>query len=205
MDFQTKATSEFKTLSIAETTDFLHSNENGLTDAAVKERLSIFGRNEITEKKKNPVLSFLKRYWGPMPWLLEFAMVLNFVLKHRLEGIIIFALLIDAASSIESSLVTRTPSSASFIPVAAWTIVITAGKATGTALIRKITTNVRIRRTLMCIANAYAATMSEPTIPRYIMSFTMFIIISSWLLEFAMVLNFVLKHRLEGIIIFALL
>ncbi len=93
MDFQTKATSEFKTLSIAETTDFLHSNENGLTDAAVKERLSIFGRNEITEKKKNPVLSFLKRYWGPMPWLLEFAMVLNFVLKHRLEGIIIFALL----------------------------------------------------------------------------------------------------------------
>ena len=93
MDFQTKATSEFKTLSIAETTDFLHSSENGLTDAAVKERLSIFGRNEITEKKKNPVLSFLKRYWGPMPWLLEFAMVLNFVLKHRLEGIIIFALL----------------------------------------------------------------------------------------------------------------
>jgi len=33
------------------------------------------------------------RYWGPMPWLLELAMVLSFILRHYLEGIIIFALL----------------------------------------------------------------------------------------------------------------
>ena len=93
MDFQIKPTSDFKNTSIEDTFSFLQSTENGLTDSSVNERLSFFGRNEITEKKKNPVLSFLKRYWGPMPWLLEFAMVLDFALKHELEGIIIFALL----------------------------------------------------------------------------------------------------------------
>ncbi len=93
MDFQIKPTSDFKTASIDDTYKLLRSTEFGLNDPDVKERLSFFGRNEITEKRKNPVLVFLKRYWGPMPWLLEFAMVLDFVLKHKLEGIIIFALL----------------------------------------------------------------------------------------------------------------
>ncbi len=93
MDFQIKPTSDFKTSSLDDTYKLLKSTESGLSDSDIQERISFFGRNEITEKKKNPVLVFLKRYWGPMPWLLEFAMVLDFVLKHKLEGIIIFALL----------------------------------------------------------------------------------------------------------------
>ena len=93
MDFQIKPTSDFKTASIDDTYKLLKSTESGLTDSDVGERVAFFGRNEITEKKKNPALVFLKRYWGPMPWLLEFAMVLDFVLKHKLEGVIIFALL----------------------------------------------------------------------------------------------------------------
>ena len=39
------------------------------------------------------MLAFLLRYWGPMPWLLELAIVLSVVLKHYLEAGIIFALL----------------------------------------------------------------------------------------------------------------
>jgi H+-transporting ATPase len=35
----------------------------------------------------------LLRYWGPMPWLLELAIGLSFLLRHYLEGIIIFVLL----------------------------------------------------------------------------------------------------------------
>ncbi len=38
-------------------------------------------------------MEFLLRYWGPMPWLMEIAMALSFVLKHNTEGIIILALL----------------------------------------------------------------------------------------------------------------
>lgn len=38
-------------------------------------------------------MGFLKRYWGPMPWLLEFATVLSAVLGHYYEAVIIFILL----------------------------------------------------------------------------------------------------------------
>ncbi len=93
MDFQIRPTSEFKDISIQETFDFFGSNKEGLSDAAVEERLSLYGRNEIADKKKNPVLEFLRLYWGPMPWLLELAMALSFALDRALEGIIIFVLL----------------------------------------------------------------------------------------------------------------
>ncbi len=93
MNFQIKPTSEFKTLSLPAAFEFLQSTENGLSEPSVKERLSFFGRNEISEKKKSPVIEFLRRYWGPMPWLLELAMALSFILAHELDAIIIFVLL----------------------------------------------------------------------------------------------------------------
>ena len=93
MNFQIKPTSEFKSLSLAETFAFLQSSEDGLTSSDVEERLLCFGRNEIKEEKKNPILQFLGRYWGPMPWLLELAMVLSFLLDRAPEAIVIFVLL----------------------------------------------------------------------------------------------------------------
>ena len=93
MTFQTKTTAEFKPISVDETFKFLGVARTGLSGAQIQERLSFFGRNELAEKKKNPIVEFLGRYWGPMPWLLELAMLLSFVLRHNVEGIIIFALL----------------------------------------------------------------------------------------------------------------
>lgn len=71
----------------------LESSRDGLSDSDAGKRLDIFGSNEISEKKTNPFLDFLLRYWGPMPWLLELAMALSFILRHYLEGVIIFLLL----------------------------------------------------------------------------------------------------------------
>jgi H+-transporting ATPase len=88
-----KNTSEFKKLSIEDTLRILDSSTNGLTESEANLRTQKFGLNEVTEKKGNPVLAFLSRYWGPMPWLLELAIVLSCVLKHYLEGGIIFVLL----------------------------------------------------------------------------------------------------------------
>src|SRR5271157_150797 len=88
-----KHTSEYKELSVAETLNMLQSSPYGLTVVEVHQRLLKLGFNEISEKKKNSLLSFLKRYWGPMPWLLELAIILSIVLKHYLEAGIIFALL----------------------------------------------------------------------------------------------------------------
>jgi len=93
MDFHLRSTSEYKEASLEEILRLLETSEDGLTESEVKKRLEIFGYNEIVEKKRNPFLEFLLRYWGPMPWLLELAMILSFILRHYLEAMIIFVLL----------------------------------------------------------------------------------------------------------------
>lgn len=85
--------SEYKTISEEEIMRKLETCEGGLHTEAVNDRIGQFGYNEIQEAKKNPVLEFLKRYWGPMPWLLEISIVLTLILKHYTESIIIFSLL----------------------------------------------------------------------------------------------------------------
>jgi H+-transporting ATPase len=88
-----KNTSEYKAIPAEETLRLLETSTDGLSDAEVQRRLQIFGLNEVVETKKNPVVEFFLRYWDPMPWLLELAIVLSIFLKHYLEAGIIFALL----------------------------------------------------------------------------------------------------------------
>ncbi|MEM3581062.1 MAG: plasma-membrane proton-efflux P-type ATPase [Candidatus Bathyarchaeia archaeon] len=89
----TKSTSDFKQLSIEETFKILGTSTEGLSEIEAKNRIEKFGYNDIMEEKKNLLLDFFKHYWGPMPWLLELAIVLSFILGHLLEAIIIFMLL----------------------------------------------------------------------------------------------------------------
>ena len=65
----------------------------GLTSEEAARRLAEVGPNEVAERRRNPVLAFLRRYWGPMPWLLELAAVLALVLGHVTEALVIFVLL----------------------------------------------------------------------------------------------------------------
>lgn len=88
-----RATSEYKGLSLEETIALLDSTVNGLTETEAVNRIKVFGYNEVVEKKKSRLLEFLSRFWGPMPWLLELAMLLSFILGHYLEAAIIFVLL----------------------------------------------------------------------------------------------------------------
>jgi len=92
-ELKLKNTSEYKTISVGETLTLMETSPDGLTTPEARRRLGIFGFNEVVEKKRSPVVEFLLRYWGPMPWLLELAIVLSLVLKHYLEAGIIFALL----------------------------------------------------------------------------------------------------------------
>ncbi|HEY9245979.1 MAG TPA: cation-transporting P-type ATPase, partial [Candidatus Methanoperedens sp.] len=84
MELRVRNTSEYKKISIKESLEMLETSTNGISESEAEKRLEIFGYNEITEKKKNPFLEFLLRYWGPMPWLLELAMGLSFILSHYL-------------------------------------------------------------------------------------------------------------------------
>ncbi len=88
-----KATKEYEGISVPQTMKLLTSSAEGLTDSEIQKRTARFGYNETTEKLPNPLLEFLSLYWGPMPWLLELAMLLSYFMGHYLELFIIFALL----------------------------------------------------------------------------------------------------------------
>ena len=57
-------------------------------------RLQEYGPNEIIEKKPNPILKFLSYFWGPIPWMVEVAVVLSAVIRHWPDFFIIFTLLL---------------------------------------------------------------------------------------------------------------
>lgn len=77
----------------------------GLSSEEAAQRLAQYGPNEVAEPKRHPVLAFLKRYWGPMPWLLEIAALLALLVGHATEALIIAVLLTVNAviGSVQSS------------------------------------------------------------------------------------------------------
>ncbi len=52
-----------------------------------------YGRNEIEEEKPNPLLKFLTYFWGPIPWMIEIAVVLSGAAGHWPDFFIISVLL----------------------------------------------------------------------------------------------------------------
>jgi H+-transporting ATPase len=67
---------------------------SGLTSAEAAHLLSQYGPNAIPEAKKHPWLDFLKRLWGPVPWMLETAVILEIVLGKYDEAAVIAALIL---------------------------------------------------------------------------------------------------------------
>jgi H+-transporting ATPase len=91
------AKDDLKTLPIAEVEKKLGSSPDGLTDAEAKKRLTQYGPNEIAEKKTNPLLKLLTYFWGPIPWMIEVAVVLSGVVGHWPDfGIILLLLIANA-------------------------------------------------------------------------------------------------------------
>ena len=60
-------------------------------------RLTQYGPNEIEEKKTNPFLKFLSYFWGPIPWMIEVAVILSGVVGHWPDFFIILLLLVANA------------------------------------------------------------------------------------------------------------
>jgi len=75
----------------------LGSSVDGLSRAEVQKRLDEYGYNEIIEKKINPLLKFLTYFWGPIPWMIEAAVVLSAIVGHWADFLIILALLLANA------------------------------------------------------------------------------------------------------------
>ncbi len=84
---------DLKSLPMAEVEKRLQSSPEGLTDAEAKKRLTQYGPNELTEKNPNPFLKFLSYFWGPIPWMIEIAVILSGVVRHWPDFFIILLLL----------------------------------------------------------------------------------------------------------------
>jgi len=86
-----------KQSSFKELLDKLSSNKQGLSSENAEKRLKDYGLNEITVKKISPVKKFLKYFWGPMPWLIEVAIILSALIQHWADlGIISVLLILNA-------------------------------------------------------------------------------------------------------------
>jgi len=92
-----EAKDDLKSLPLPEVEKKLASSPDGLSQAEAQKRLTQYGPNEIEEKKTNPFLKFLTYFWGPIPWMIEAAVILSGVVRHWLDFFIILLLLCSNA------------------------------------------------------------------------------------------------------------
>lgn len=78
----------------AQNPEHLEVSPEGLGESEVQHRLEQYGYNELPEEKVNPVLKFLSYFWGPIPWMIEVAVILSAVVQHWADFGIILALLV---------------------------------------------------------------------------------------------------------------
>ncbi|SFK64277.1 plasma-membrane proton-efflux P-type ATPase [Methylocapsa palsarum] len=88
---------DLKSLPLPEVEKELGSTPEGLSQAEAERRLTQYGPNEIEEKKTNPILKFLSYFWGPIPWMIEVAVILSGVVRHWPDFFIILLLLLANA------------------------------------------------------------------------------------------------------------
>jgi H+-transporting ATPase len=92
-----KTQNHLQTLAMPELEKQLNSSPEGLTQEEAAKRLTQYGPNELTDHKKNPLLAFLKYFWGPIPWMIEVAVILSGAVRHWPDFCIILVLLVANA------------------------------------------------------------------------------------------------------------
>jgi H+-transporting ATPase len=66
----------------------------GLSSAEAQQRFQQYGPNAVPEEHSRPFLLFLRKLWGPVPWMLEVSIVLELVLGRYMDAIITSILLV---------------------------------------------------------------------------------------------------------------
>ena len=67
---------------------------SGLSSAEARDRLEKVGPNAMPDTALHPLRRALEKFWAPVPWMLEAAIVLELALGKYVEGAIIAALLV---------------------------------------------------------------------------------------------------------------
>ena len=95
---KSKMDDDLQSLSLPELQAKLKSSLDGLSQAEALRRLAQYGYNEIVEKKTSSLVKFLSYFWGPIPWMIEAAVILSALVRHWPDFFIILLLLIANAA-----------------------------------------------------------------------------------------------------------
>lgn len=87
------STEDVKKANVDELLSSLSASRDGLSSSEAEKRLQQYGPNEIPEKKANPLVKFLTYFWGPIPWMIEAAVIMSAFIQHWPDVGIIFTLL----------------------------------------------------------------------------------------------------------------
>ena len=68
--------------------------KGGLSDLEAQERLRQYGSNAVPEERPHPLMLFLRKFWSPVPWMLEITLLLELVLGKYTQAVIIAILLV---------------------------------------------------------------------------------------------------------------
>ncbi len=68
--------------------------QKGLSSEEVKKRIEKYGPNEIPEKEETLLHRIFRRFWGPIPWMIEAAAILSAAVKKWEDFAIIMVMLI---------------------------------------------------------------------------------------------------------------
>jgi H+-transporting ATPase len=88
---------EAKKAGINELFSRLSVTQDGISSSEAKARLQRYGPNEIPERKVNPIIKFLDYFWGPIPWMIEAAVIMSAIIQQWDDFGIISALLMANA------------------------------------------------------------------------------------------------------------
>ncbi len=90
-----KTTDGYAHQSIHQTVGSLSSNiKQGLSEAEVAKRLGQYGYNEIEEREEPLWHRIFRRFWGPIPWMIEVAALLSALVQKWEDFFIILVMLL---------------------------------------------------------------------------------------------------------------
>jgi H+-transporting ATPase len=97
MEQNSLTTEEAKKADIDELLKKLAVDKKGLSSSEAEKRLQQYGPNEIQEKKANPLKKFLGYFWGPIPFMIEAAVIMSAAIQRWPDfGIIFMLLMVNA-------------------------------------------------------------------------------------------------------------
>lgn len=92
-----ETSSDLEHIELGEVFERLDTTRAGLTDEEAGQRLQRHGRNELEEKRRSPVLRFLQFFWGPIPWMIEAALIMSVYIGDIADVAVISVLLVANA------------------------------------------------------------------------------------------------------------